>query len=204
MRDRVRKWGRKYPLFDAVDLAVSEKGFTIMCLLYLTPVLPLGPVSYMCGTTSMPLVRFASAKIAALPLMLVYVFIGASTDTFLGGGTMEQHGVGVVDGGGLDGGKSGKKMGVDEETHRKMVLFGLCLSIVSMSLVSHFVKKELYKIFDKQKKEKAEGDKYHRTDSFNTVEEQVEMGGRTDELLRRPRGHTAERIEAGLQDEEKG
>ena len=143
MRDRVRKWGRKYPLFDAIDIAVSEKGFKIMCLLYLTPVLPLGPVSYMCGTTSMPLVRFASAKIAALPLMLVYVFIGASTDTFLGAG-MEHGGV-AVDGGG-DGPKIVEKMGVDEETHRKMVLFGLCLSIVSMSLVSHFVKKELYKV----------------------------------------------------------
>lgn len=64
-----------YPLFDAIDVAVSENGFKIMCLLYLTPILPLGPVSYMVGTTSMPVLRFAAAKIAALPLMLLYVFI---------------------------------------------------------------------------------------------------------------------------------
>lgn len=200
MRDRVRKWGRKYPLFDAIDIAVSDNGFKIMCLLYLTPILPLGPVSYMCGTTSMPLIRFASAKIAALPLMLLYVFIGASTDTFFGAGT--EHS-GAVEGGG-DSPKTVKKMGVDEETHRKMVLFGLCLSIISMSLVSHFVKKELYKIFDKQKKEKAGEDYYHQTDSFNNADEQVEMVGRKDTLLRRPRGHIAERTESGLQDEEKG
>lgn len=49
MRDRVRKWVRKYPLFDAIDMAVSEHGLRIMAMLYLTPVLPLGPVSYMCG-----------------------------------------------------------------------------------------------------------------------------------------------------------
>ncbi len=61
---------------------MSENGFRIVCLLYLTPVLPLGPVSYMFGTTSMPLSRFAAAKIAAVPLMMLYTFIGASTDTF--------------------------------------------------------------------------------------------------------------------------
>ena len=156
MRTQVRKWGRKYPLFDAVDIAVSDNGFKIMCLLYLTPILPLGPVSYLCGTTSMPLVKFAMAKIAALPLMMLYVFIGASTDTFFTTTTTtgdgDEHGgnnnnndgatAGVV-----EGSDNAKKMhGVDEETHRKMVLFGLILSIISMSLVSHFVKKELYKV----------------------------------------------------------
>jgi len=195
MRDRVRRWGRKYPLFDSLDIAVSDNGFKIMCLLYLTPILPLGPVSYLCGTTSMPLIRFASAKIAALPLMLLYVLIGASTDTFFGDGEY---------GGAVQGGD--KKMGVDEDTHRKMVLLGLCLSIISMSLVSHFVKKELYKIFDKQKKEKAlaEENDQNRVDSFNDEGEQVEMIGRKERLLRRPRGHAVDRFEAGLHDEDQG
>ena len=150
MRNQVRKWGRKYPLFDAIDIAVSDNGFKIMCLLYLTPILPLGPVSYMIGTTSMPLAKFAMAKIGALPLMLLYVLIGASTDTFFShdddntkDGKDASSG---VEGGG--DGSSSKKMGIDEETHRKMVLFGLILSIISMSLVSHFVKKELYKVSD--------------------------------------------------------
>ncbi len=123
--------------------AVSDNGFKIMCLLYLTPILPLGPVSYMCGTTSMPLAKFAAAKIAALPLMLLYVLIGASTDTFMGGDEMEDRkGASVI----AVGGKENVQVGVDEDMHRKMVLFGLCLSIVSMTTVSHFVKKELYKV----------------------------------------------------------
>ena len=149
MRDRVRKWGRKYPLFDAIDIAVSDNGFKIMCLLYLTPILPLGPVSYLVGTTSMPVMRFAAAKIAALPLMLLYVVIGASTDTFLGAGS--DHSGSSNEGGGEtsaeNAAKAVKKIhGVDSATHKKMVLFGVCLSIISMSLVSHFVKKELYKV----------------------------------------------------------
>ena len=191
MRNQVRKWGRKYPLFDAIDIAVSDNGFKIMCLLYLTPILPLGPVSYMIGTTSMPLVKFAMAKIGALPLMLLYVLIGASTDTFF-----SHDGGNSKDGKDASSGAEGrdKKMGVDEETHRKMVVFGLILSIISMSLVSHFVKKELYKIFDKQKKEggRHRDDDYTRSDSNSVTEENnVELSGaRTSELQRRPRNET--------------
>lgn len=138
MRDRVRKWGRKYPLFDAIDIAVSDNGFKLMCLLYLTPVLPLSIVSYLLGTTSMQLYKFAAAKIAAVPLMLMYVFIGASTDMLISGETDAEAA--------NDNAKSSKKISVDDETHRKMVLMGICLSVVSMSLVSHFVKKELNKV----------------------------------------------------------
>lgn len=86
----------------------------------------------------MPLFKFAAAKIAAVPLMLLYVFIGASTDMLVTGGTEGD--------GEAEGTKTAKKIRVDDETHRKMVFFGLCLSIVSMSLVSHFVKKELNKV----------------------------------------------------------
>jgi len=86
----------------------------------------------------MQLYKFAAAKIAAVPLMLMYVFIGASTDMLLSGET-ETEAV-------ADGSKATKKISVDDETHRKMVLLGICLSVVSMSLVSHFVKKELNKV----------------------------------------------------------
>mmetsp|Transcript_19816 Transcript_19816/g.43119 ORF Transcript_19816/g.43119 Transcript_19816/m.43119 type:complete len:119 (-) Transcript_19816:798-1154(-) len=75
-------------------------------------------------------------------IKLMYVFIGASTDTFFGDGT-EHSGTAEE---GADSPKTDKEIGVDEATHKKMVLFGLCLSTISMSLVSHFVKKELYKV----------------------------------------------------------
>lgn len=192
MRDRVRKWGRKYPLFDSIDIAVSDNGFKIMCLLYLTPILPLGPVAYMCGTTSMPLFSFAAAKIGAAPLTLLYAFIGASTDTFFGSGT--------ADGGGdiareTSTTTKSNKMGMDEETHKKMVLFGLVLSVLSMTLVSHVVKKEIHKIFDKQKKDKQE-DEDVPSDSLNGHEasSQLEMTTRNNETLqRRQRGHDEEK-----------
>lgn len=197
MRDRVRKWGRKYPLFDSIDIAVSDNGFKIMCLLYLTPILPLGPVAYMCGTTSMPLFSFAAAKIGAAPLTILYAFIGASTDTFFGSSGAGGDTDGIGSGSDIAKGSSNKKMGMDEETHKKMVLFGLVLSILSMSLVSHVVKKELYKIFDKQKKDKQDKEDDPSDSSLmNGHEPLVEMTSRNETLQRRQRGHD--------HDEEKG
>ena len=161
---------------------MSKNGFRIVCLIYLTPVLPLGPVSYMFGMTSMPLSRFAAAKIADVLLMMLYTFIGASTDTFFsstvgtttataygdvfmetsslangdgggggiigGGGVVTEEDAAGERGGVTEGGIVRKDggIGVDEETHRKMVLFGVILSVVSMSPVLHFIKKELYKV----------------------------------------------------------
>ena len=71
------------------ETAASNEGFKIMSMLYLTPVLPLGLVSYMCGTTSMRLASFAAAKIASLPLYLLYTFIGASAHSFMKHGGTE-------------------------------------------------------------------------------------------------------------------
>jgi hypothetical protein len=144
----------------------------------------------------MSLFSFAAAKIGAAPLTLLYAFVGASTDTFFGSSAQGgDDGVGVVNDGGGDitaTATANKKMGVDEETHKKMVLFGLAVSILSMSLVSHVVKKELYKIFDKQKKDKREDDDVP-SDSLNQ-QVQLEMTSRNETLQRRQRGHDEEKV----------
>lgn len=142
MRDVVRKWMiRKYPLFDAIDVAAAEHGLRIMAMLYLTPILPLGPVSYMCGTTSMALSHFVLAKIAALPLMMLYVFIGASTGTLIskGGSGGPQQVMGEEQVKGI------------EENHT-LIISGICLSFVMIACITHYIKKELNKILDRQKR----------------------------------------------------
>jgi uncharacterized membrane protein YdjX (TVP38/TMEM64 family) len=130
MRERVRKWIRKYPLFDAIDVAVSEQGLRIMAMLYLTPVLPLGPVSYMCGTTSMALSSFALAKVASLPLMIFYVYLGAATGTLLSGGSEAEQ----------------------IEENKTLICIGIVLSAVMITCISHRIRKELDKILERQKK----------------------------------------------------
>jgi len=108
-----------------------------MAMLYLTPILPLGPVSYMCGTTSMALSSFVIAKIASLPLMLLYAFIGASTGALLGRG-----------GGGGD--SEFQKI----EENQTLIVSGIALSFVMIGFITRNIKKELNKILERQKREK--------------------------------------------------
>ncbi|CAJ1946886.1 unnamed protein product [Cylindrotheca closterium] len=147
MRDTVQKWVRKYPLFDAIDVAASNEGFKIMSMLYLTPVLPLGLVSYMCGTTSMRLASFATAKIASLPLYLLYTFIGASAHSFMKHGAPEGNNVASA----LEGTKQ-------IEENQGILLAGLALSTVMMTLITRHIRKELMQILETQKRDKNEKD----------------------------------------------
>jgi uncharacterized membrane protein YdjX (TVP38/TMEM64 family) len=148
MRDTVRKWIRKYPLFDAIDIAAAEHGLRIMAMLYLTPILPLGPVSYMCGTTSMALSHFIIAKVAALPLMMLYVFIGASTGTLMS--TSSNKGAGSA-----DVGMSEEQVKSIEE-NQTLIVSGILLSAVSIACITHYIKKELNKILERQKRQQNE------------------------------------------------
>ena len=118
MRDRVRLWIRKYPIFDAIDTALAEHGVRIMAMLYLTPVLPLGPVSYMVGTTSMRLSSFIFAKVASLPLMMLYVFIGASAGTLL----TDTDAI---------------------ENNKVLILSGIGLSMLMIGGISYYIRMEL-------------------------------------------------------------
>ena len=129
MREQVRTWTKKYPLFGAIDVATKENGLKIMAMLYLTPILPLGPVSYMCGTTSMKLSHFVIAKIASLPLMFLYSFIGASMGALIGTGS------------------KGMEDELKEiEQNRTMIISGIGLSFVMIAGITHYIKKELNRV----------------------------------------------------------
>lgn len=155
MKETVRQWVRKSPFFGAIDDAVGKNGFKIMALLYLSPILPLGPVSYMCGTTSMKLSHFAAAKVACVPLMVFYVFLGASAGTLVHKGGKKT--VAGTDGGADANSNAGAEG--DELDHlvegesTGMIIFAILLSMASMALISHFVKKELMKVLNEQKAE---------------------------------------------------
>jgi uncharacterized membrane protein YdjX (TVP38/TMEM64 family) len=147
MRQTVRKWIRKYPLFDAIDIASEQHGLRIMAMLYLTPILPLGPVSYMCGTTSMTLTHFVLAKIAALPLMMLYVFMGASAGTLL---SKSNQNIATTT---TDAGITSDQVRNIEE-NEKLVILGLVLSAFSIGVITTYIKKELNKILEQQKRQK--------------------------------------------------
>lgn len=120
------------------DSAASEQGLKIMVMLYLTPVLPLGLVSYMCGTTSMNVYHFAFAKVFSAPLYLVQTFIGASAHSFIkGGGGSSDNGI---------GGMSASEQAKEMEENRFLVFSGISLSLVMISLVTRHIRSELMKV----------------------------------------------------------
>ncbi len=123
--------------------AASEHGLKIMAMLYLTPILPLGLVSYMCGTTAMDLSSFALAKIASLPLYLIYTFIGASAHSFIKSGSAGPSGDSKDSSGGVQS-LSGEAQKIDENQY--LIVSGLVLSLVMMTLITRNIRKELMKV----------------------------------------------------------
>jgi uncharacterized membrane protein YdjX (TVP38/TMEM64 family) len=115
--------------------AAAEQGFRIMTMLYLTPIMPLGPISYMCGTTSMALWSFLTAKIASLPLKLLYAVIGGSAV----GSAQALAGKSSEDGSAGDGLK-------DIQENRSLIVSGILFSFVMIAWITHYTKKELNKV----------------------------------------------------------
>eukprot|EP00979_Chaetoceros_neogracilis_P000596 scaffold141_cov238-Chaetoceros_neogracile.AAC.6 len=163
-RKAVRRWSKRYPIFDPIDHAVSENGFKIMALIYLTPAVPLGPMSYMMGTTSMDIFDFAKAKIAALPMTALYVYLGAATGTLMmEGDYMGGNSEGVAE----NGEKKGTlhKANMEElSLSPKLVAIGILFSLLSIAIISVKMKKELQKILDKQPSKKPKDDKEKEDD----------------------------------------
>jgi len=157
MRDEVRKWIKKYPIFVAIDVASAEHGLRIMAMLYLTPVLPLGPVSYMCGTTSMPLSSFVMAKVASFPLMGLYVFIGASMGALIG--------------------KSAEAEIKAIEQNSTLIVSGILLSFVTIFTITYYIRKELNKILERQGKHKPGETDQTEEDIGPDEDTAIEMGG---------------------------
>ena len=122
-----------------IQPAAAEHGLRILAMLYLTPIAPLGPLSYMSGTTSMALSHFALAKVASLPIMMLYVFIGASAGALVAQSSRDDgdHN--------LD--ESTQKL---ERDNPKLIVCGILVSVVMISSISVYIKKELFKVRQKK------------------------------------------------------
>jgi len=89
LREWTQKLTGKYPVFEALDVALEENGFRIMCLLRLSPLIPFNALNYIAGVTAITFFNYVIACIGMLPATMLYVFLGASagsiTDSFTSG-----------------------------------------------------------------------------------------------------------------------
>jgi len=131
LRDWVKTLTTKYPVFEAIDTALEDKGFRIMCLLRLSPIIPFNALNYIAGITAIRFVHYALAMIAILPGTILYVFLGATAGSL------------------ADSSQSG-----DNNTVKIVsIVVGVVFGILGVAAVSYYAKKELNNVIQRQREE---------------------------------------------------
>ena len=78
-RERVAQAARRDRRFEAIDRAVAEKGWKVVALLRLSPVVPFSLSNYLYGLTPVRFVPYLlTSWLAMLPGTLLYVWLGAA------------------------------------------------------------------------------------------------------------------------------
>jgi len=131
LRDWAKNLTIKYPLFEAVDAALADKGFRIMCLLRLSPIIPFNALNYIGGITAISLVAYTWAMIAILPGTVLYVFLGATAGSL------------------ADSSQSSDNNTVKIVT----IVVGIVFGILAIVAVSYYAKKELNNVIERQREE---------------------------------------------------
>jgi uncharacterized membrane protein YdjX (TVP38/TMEM64 family) len=78
-RSRVEELARRHPRFQAIDQAIRDKGWRVVALLRLSPLIPFNVSNYLYGLTPVAFGPYVLASwIAMLPATVLYVWIGAA------------------------------------------------------------------------------------------------------------------------------
>ncbi|KAL9178289.1 hypothetical protein ACHAXT_001717 [Thalassiosira profunda] len=118
----------KYPVIKALDAAFQKRGFRIMLLMRLAPILPsYNIINYIAGVTSMSLWWYTLALVGILPGTLLYTYIGASAGSLASAET------------------SGMWTGA--------IVVGVLFGIIAVIAVSYYAKKEFEKIVAEQEEQ---------------------------------------------------
>lgn len=133
MRDLIYLFSKRYPLVRAADRALKGKGFKIMLLLRLCPLLPFNGLNYICGVTGVTLEDFTMSLVGILPFQIFTVVVGATTGTLV---LAQQQGAA-----GVSGYSASQQVGFIF-----LVAFGIATSIIALIYSWRIVKKELRKV----------------------------------------------------------
>lgn len=138
LRDWVVGLTNKYVIFEALDAAFDERGFRIMTLLRLSPLIPFNVINYIAGVTALSLRDYSLANFAILPGTAFYCFLGASagslTDSASSGGNPT---VTII-----------------------VVVVGIVFGVIAVGATSYYAKKELNKIIAERELDKLDSEKH--------------------------------------------
>lgn len=130
-RDSVSGLSKKYRIFEALDVALAEKGFRIMLLLRLSPIIPFNFLNYIAGVTSITFWSYCWANFGILPGTILYVFLGASAGSL------------------TDSASSGDSMTVTIV----VIVVGVVLGFIAIAVTSYYARQELSKVVAKREAE---------------------------------------------------
>ena len=121
-----REWAKRlfhtFAIFEAIDSCMADKGFRIMALLRLSPIVPFTPLNYIAGVTSISFWHNTLAMLFMLPGTVLYVFLGASAGSL------------------ADSAGSG---GSNKTVTIVVIVLGTVFGIAAVWLTSYYARKEL-------------------------------------------------------------
>ena len=86
LRSWVEKRLARYPMFIAIDAAVSRQGWRVVFLTRLTPLFPFNTLNYGYGLTRVRFKEYMGASILGMaPPTLMFVYLGAAAGEAVGG-----------------------------------------------------------------------------------------------------------------------
>mmetsp|Transcript_19909 Transcript_19909/g.28325 ORF Transcript_19909/g.28325 Transcript_19909/m.28325 type:complete len:337 (-) Transcript_19909:158-1168(-) len=125
MRQTAQSLKEKYPMLEAIDSVLAEKGVRIIILLHLCPIIPFNVLNLIGGTSSMAAFTYAWTLLAILPGTVVYTFLGATASSL----TLHQH--------------QGTSASLWEIVS---IVVGITLGTIGIATMSYYAKQELRKI----------------------------------------------------------
>eukprot|EP00588_Corethron_pennatum_P024616 CAMPEP_0194321710 /NCGR_PEP_ID=MMETSP0171-20130528/17909_1 /TAXON_ID=218684 /ORGANISM="Corethron pennatum, Strain L29A3" /LENGTH=281 /DNA_ID=CAMNT_0039079713 /DNA_START=59 /DNA_END=904 /DNA_ORIENTATION=+ len=138
LQEQVGKLAQKYPVFEAIDSALAEKGLLIFVLLRLSPIIPFNALNYLAGATRVSFRAYTTALIAILPGTSLYVFLGSSAGSLanVGDGTNE----------------------TDNTTTIITIVAGIVFGVLAVGVSSYYAKQELNKILGEKEENENENE----------------------------------------------
>jgi uncharacterized membrane protein YdjX (TVP38/TMEM64 family) len=70
----------RHASLNGFDTSISQHGWSLVCLLRLSPVMPFSITSYLLGLSSVRFGEYLAGTVASFPALLMYVFLGTLAD----------------------------------------------------------------------------------------------------------------------------
>ena len=133
VRGWVERKVNQYEIFGALDTAIATKGWLIVLLLRLSPVIPFNILNYGLGLTKVSLIEYAIFSwLGMLPATVVYVYIGTTLSDIAQ----------IISG--------------DIETDpltTTLFFVGLASTVLALLVISYFAKGQIQKVLQKAKEQ---------------------------------------------------